>query len=73
MGNEIKNAYILYVQDGFDYLELGNLEQAMHHLVSDNPYLARHLVFVCIHPGDSFERWHHLVVRVRFFRNIFAL
>ncbi|WP_274310114.1 alpha/beta hydrolase [Solibacillus daqui] len=57
MCNDIKNAYIVYVQDGFDYLELGNLEQAMLHLVRDNPELAQHLVFVCIHPGDSFERW----------------
>lgn len=57
MSNDLKNAYIVYVQDGFDYLELGNLEQAMLHLVRDNPELVQHLVFVCIHPGDSFERW----------------
>lgn len=57
MCNDIKNAYIIYVQDEFDYLELGNLEQAMLHLVRDNPELVRHLVFVCIHPGVSFERW----------------
>lgn len=57
MSKEIKNAYILYVQDGFDYLELGNLEQAMQQVVRENPKLAQHLVFVCIHPGDSFERW----------------
>ncbi|MEW9110510.1 MAG: alpha/beta hydrolase-fold protein [Cytobacillus gottheilii] len=54
---KIEDAYVLYVQDGRDYWELGGLEKAVQNLVRENPELAQHLVFVLIHPGDSMERW----------------
>ncbi len=53
----IEDAYLLYVQDGKDYLELGGLEKAIQNVVRLNPELADHLVFVLVHPGDSIERW----------------
>lgn len=53
----IEDAYLLYVQDGKDYLELGGLEKAIQDVVHLYPELANHLVFVLIHPGDSIERW----------------
>lgn len=53
----IEDAYLLYVQDGKDYLELGGLEKAIQDVVRLHPELADHLVFVLIHPGDSIERW----------------
>lgn len=57
ISENIEDAYLLYVQDGRDYLELGGLEDAIQDLVSANPKLANHLVLVLIHPGDSVERW----------------
>jgi len=57
LSENIEDAYLLYVQDGRDYLELGGLEDAVQDLVSANPELANHLVLVLIHPGDSIERW----------------
>ena len=57
LSENIEDAYLLYVQDGRDYLELGGLEDAIQDLVSANPELANHLVLVLIHPGDSIERW----------------
>ncbi|RFB17414.1 esterase family protein [Bacillus sp. HNG] len=57
VSENIEDAYILYVQDGRDYLELGGLEKAVQNLVRTNPELANRLVFVLIHPGDSHERW----------------
>ena len=53
----IEDAYLLYIQDGKDYLELGGLEKAIQDVVHLYPELANHLVFVLIHPGDSIERW----------------
>ncbi|MDI2587641.1 alpha/beta hydrolase-fold protein [Psychrobacillus sp. NEAU-3TGS] len=53
----MEDAYVLYVQDGKDYLELGGLEKAIQDVVHLYPELANHLVFVLIHPGDSMERW----------------
>ncbi|WP_180350002.1 esterase family protein [Bacillus sp. D386] len=55
---QIEDAYLLYVQDGKDYLELGGLEKAILDIVLANPELASHLIFVLIHPGDSAERWN---------------
>ncbi|MGN7299122.1 alpha/beta hydrolase [Ferdinandcohnia sp. SAFN-114] len=57
LSENIEDAYLLYVQDGRDYIELGGLEDAIQDLVSANPELANHLVLVLIHPGDSIERW----------------
>ncbi|MEH7385968.1 alpha/beta hydrolase-fold protein [Bacillus sp. JJ1521] len=57
MSENIEDAYVLYVQDGRDYYELGGMESAIQDLVRANPELANHLVFVLIHPGDSNERW----------------
>lgn len=54
---KIEDAYVLYVQDGRDYWEIGGLEKAVQDLVQINPKLAQHLVLVLIHPGDSMERW----------------
>lgn len=54
----IEEAYLLYVQDGRDYIELGGLENAIQDLVRANPKLASHLICVLIHPGDSVERWN---------------
>ncbi|MCH1624502.1 alpha/beta hydrolase [Ferdinandcohnia quinoae] len=53
----IKDAYVLYVQDGMDYIELGGIEIAIKDLIKMNPQLTNHLVFVLIHPGSSIERW----------------
>lgn len=55
---QIEEAYLLYVQDGNDYLELGGLERAIRDIVLVNPELTSHLIFVLIHPGDSSERWN---------------
>ncbi len=52
------NAYVLYMQDGKDYLELGGLENTVENIIESYPELAKKLVFVLIHPGDSLERWH---------------
>lgn len=54
--------YLLYVQDGKDYLEIGNIEKVYDELIQTFPSLSRKLVMVLIHPGDSLERWnsyHH--------------
>lgn len=51
-------AYFLYVQDGQDYLELGELEKAFQILLEKNPEIAGKLVFILVHPGDSQERWN---------------
>ena len=56
-GVRIEDAYVLYVQDGWDYLELGGLEEAFQDAVRDHPELAGRLVFILTHPGDSAERW----------------
>lgn len=53
----IEDAYLLYVQDGKDYIELGGLEKAIRDVVHLHPELADHLVIVLIDPGDSMERW----------------
>jgi len=57
VSENIEDAYLLYVQDGRDYLELGGMEKAIQELVRVDPELANHLVLVLIHPGDSIERW----------------
>ncbi|MCC3356899.1 alpha/beta hydrolase [Bacillus sp. REN16] len=58
LSENIEDAYLLYVQDGRDYLELGGLENVIQRLVCETPELANRLVFVLIHPGDSVERWN---------------
>ncbi|WP_164667744.1 alpha/beta hydrolase [Virgibacillus doumboii] len=57
-GETIEDAYVLYVQDGKDYMELGRLRETFQQLLEHYPRLAKKLVFVLIHPGDSMERWH---------------
>lgn len=52
------DAFVLYVQDGKDYLELGEIEKSYHKLLEAFPDSARKLIMVFIHPGDSLERWH---------------
>lgn len=57
-----EEAYLLYVQDGKDYLELGELENAFQILMEKQPEIARKLVFILVHPGNSMDRWnayHH--------------
>ncbi|WP_217586537.1 alpha/beta hydrolase [Lentibacillus saliphilus] len=49
---------VLYVQDGEDYLALGDIETTYAQLMKRYPKVATQLVFVLIHPGDSMERWH---------------
>lgn len=59
---ETEEAYLLYVQDGKDYLELGELENAFQNLLEKQPEIARKLVFILVHPGNSMDRWnayHH--------------
>lgn len=59
---ETEEAYLLYVQDGKDYLELGKLENAFQNLLEKQPEIARKLVFILVHPGNSMDRWnayHH--------------
>lgn len=51
------DVYLLYVQDGKDYLELGELEKAFQVLLEKKAEIARKLVFILIHPGDSQGRW----------------
>ncbi|RDW20664.1 alpha/beta hydrolase [Oceanobacillus chungangensis] len=56
--NEFKEeADILYVQDGGDYLELGEFEEAFKELSIQYPEQARNLIAVLISPGTSEERW----------------
>lgn len=69
MSENIEDAYVLYVQDGSDYLELGELEKAIQDLVSVNPELATRLVFVLINPGDSIERWESFSRKGAFFNH----
>lgn len=52
------DAFLLYVQDGQDYLELGELEKAYQRLLETYPNEAQKLIMVLIHPGGSHERWH---------------
>ncbi len=54
----IKEAYVLYVQDGKDYLRLGGMEKTFKKLLASNPHLANKMIIVLIHPGSSLERWH---------------
>ncbi|KON88711.1 hypothetical protein AF332_19145 [Sporosarcina globispora] len=54
----IEEAFVLYVQDGNDYLELGGVESTVQKLMHLNPELTEKLIIVFIHPGDSLERWH---------------
>ncbi len=54
--------YLLYVQDGKDYLQLGDLEHTYYRLIQQKPELADKLVLILLHPGDSMARWnayHH--------------
>ncbi|UJL45772.1 esterase family protein [Virgibacillus sp. NKC19-16] len=53
----VEDAYVLYVQDGKDYLELGGFEETFQKLIETDSNLASKIVFVLIHPGDSMERW----------------
>lgn len=53
----IEDAYVLYVQDGEDYLSLGGIEKTIQDAVRIQPELVNHLVFILIHPGDPIERW----------------
>lgn len=53
----VEEAYVLYVQDGKDYLELGGFEETFQKLIETDSNLASKIVFVLIHPGDSMERW----------------
>lgn len=55
---KMQDAYILYVQDGKDYLTLGGLEDTFKKLLASNPYLANKMILVLIHPGSSLQRWH---------------
>ncbi|WP_067727648.1 alpha/beta hydrolase [Oceanobacillus damuensis] len=57
-----EDAYLLYVQDGKDYLDIGELEKAYQDLLKKQPEIARKFVFILVHPGDSMDRWnayHH--------------
>ena len=54
----LEEAYILYVQDGRNYLELGSFERTVRGIIETDPKWAQKLVFVLIHPGDSQERWN---------------
>lgn len=65
----IEDAYLLYVQDGMDYLELGGLEKVIEDVVHLHPELANRLVCVLIHPGDSIERWESFNRKGEFFHN----
>lgn len=52
------NANLLYVQDGGDYLELGEIEEVYNNLVEEYPEKGNNLICVLVSPGDSLERWH---------------
>ncbi|WP_197025057.1 esterase family protein [Paucisalibacillus sp. EB02] len=57
-----EETYLLYVQDGQDYLELGSIEYTFQRLIEAKPEIANKLILVLIHPGDSMARWnayHH--------------
>lgn len=56
--NKTEEAYLLYVQDGKDYLELGELERSYQSLLTHNESPAQKVVFVLVSPGSSEERWH---------------
>lgn len=58
LDKKIDHAYILYVQDGKDYVELGSLEKTYQKLLQMYPKITSRLIMVMIHPGDSVERWH---------------
>ncbi|MBP1948421.1 alpha/beta hydrolase [Virgibacillus litoralis] len=65
----IEEAYLLYVHDGGDYLELGELEKSYQKLLQHDYNRARKLVFVLISPGSSSERWNSYHRRGKDFDN----
>lgn len=56
--NDVQVADLLYVQDGGDYLELGEFEKTFKDLSKKYPEQAKSLICVLISPGTSEERWH---------------
>lgn len=55
-GTGQKKLDLLYVQDGGDYLNLGNIESQYEHWLSQTK--GNLPVFVLVHPGTSLERWN---------------
>lgn len=51
-------ANLLYVQDGGDYLELGEMEKVYKSLVRKYKEKGANLICVLVSPGDSVERWN---------------
>jgi enterochelin esterase-like enzyme len=49
--------HLLFVQDGEDYLELGDLQACYERLLEEQPAAAQSLVMVLIPPGSSLERY----------------
>ncbi len=49
---------LLYVQDGGDYLELGEIEKVYNSLIRMYKEQGENLICVLVSPGDSIERWH---------------
>ncbi|MFC4557860.1 alpha/beta hydrolase [Virgibacillus kekensis] len=64
----IDEAYLLYVQDGNDYLELGGVEDTYKLLKKHFPELMNKLLLVLIHPGTSEERWHSYHRKGKYFQ-----
>lgn len=58
LSEELKEAYVLYVLDGKDYLSLGDFEATVKHVVKKHPPRMKQMIMVFIHPGSSLARWH---------------
>lgn len=54
---EMESIDLLFVQDGEDYLELGDLRACFERLLEEKPAAARSLVMILIPPGSSLERY----------------
>jgi enterochelin esterase-like enzyme len=50
---------VLFVQDGGDYIELGQLHQALHHVLQGETGKDVHLLLVLIPPSTSEKRYHY--------------
>lgn len=49
---------VLYVQDGMDYVRLGKLQDAWHHVLKEKGRRDVHVLLILVPPSTSEERYH---------------
>lgn len=71
-GEQIEIADILYVHDGNDYLQLGGIKETFQKLILEYPDIAKNIIFILLHPGDSIERWNSYHREGRLYKNFIS-